>query len=81
MRSRFFVAALVLSAVAAHAQQGTPAGSHIVVTPAVQTLQAGDTLRLHAQLVDAAGKVVPVQRSSSVPRVRRSREPSTPLDS
>ena len=59
MRSRFFVAALVLSAVAAHAQQGTPAGSHIVVTPAVQTLQAGDTLRLHAQLVDAAGKVVP----------------------
>ncbi len=59
MRSRFFVAALVMTAVAAHAQQGTPAGSHIVVTPAVQTLQAGDTLRLHAQLVDAAGKVVP----------------------
>ncbi|MEP6731961.1 MAG: Ig-like domain-containing protein [bacterium] len=51
---------LALAGVAASAsaqvqQQGAP---RIVITPAPQTVVAGDSLRLHAQLIDAAGNPV-----------------------
>jgi hypothetical protein len=57
----FVVAALSFGASGAHAQAqaGTTAGKRIVITPAVQAVVAGDSLRLRAQVVDAAGKPIP----------------------
>ena len=43
----------------AQAQQGAP---KLVVTPASHSVVAGDSLRLHAQLLDAAGKPMPNAR-------------------
>jgi hypothetical protein len=59
--SHFLLAAsiCVSSVAGAQVQQGVP---RVVVTPAPQTVVAGDSLQLHAQLLDAAGKPVPNAR-------------------
>ena len=56
--SRFLIAASMCAASVAGAQvqQGAP---RLVITPSSQTVIAGDSLQLHAQLLDAAGSPVP----------------------
>jgi hypothetical protein len=58
---RFILAASICEAnvAGAQVQQGTP---HVVITPSSQSVTAGDSLQLHAQLLDAAGKPVPNAR-------------------
>jgi hypothetical protein len=55
---RLVLAALVCAVSVAHAQaqQGAP---RLVVTPAIRTVVAGETLQLSAQLLDAKGAPVP----------------------
>ena len=67
MRSfRLILAASVCGAslAGAQTQQGAP---RLVITPAPQTVVSGDSLQLHAQLLDAAGKPVPNARISFRP--------------
>ncbi len=52
-------AAAVVAAAPLAAQQNAPTGSRIVIRPAAQTVVAGDSLRLHATLVDPAGQAIP----------------------
>ncbi|MEO8334586.1 MAG: Ig-like domain-containing protein [bacterium] len=59
--SRFILAALLCGASAASAQ------NRLVISPAPQTVVSGDSLQLHAQLLDAAGKPVPNARISFRP--------------
>ena len=56
---RLIVASLVCGASLARAQNAAAPTSRIVVTPAAHTVVAGESLQLHAQLFDAAGKEVP----------------------
>ena len=55
---------LALCAAASLASAQTPAAGRLVVTPAIRTVVAGDSLRLRAQLLDAAGQ--PVQHARIV---------------
>src|SRR5262245_19342736 len=54
-----FSSALALAFLLQQPQQAAPAVARVVVTPNAPTVVAGDTLRLRAQALDAAGKVVP----------------------
>jgi hypothetical protein len=51
---------------AAQTPQGNAAVPRLVVTPAVRSMVAGDTLRLHAQLLDASGQPIPNARITFV---------------
>ncbi len=60
MRATSVVLAAAAMAGAANANAQAPAaGPRLVITPANQTVIAGDSLQLRAQLVDAAGNPVP----------------------
>ena len=58
------VAAVAVAAVAA--AQAPPSAGRLVVTPAVRTVVAGDSLQLRGQLLDADGRPVPSARVSFV---------------
>ena len=53
------LATAVLAGVACASAAGAQAAPRLVITPSSPSMTAGDTLRLHAQLLDASGQPVP----------------------
>ncbi|MEO5815781.1 MAG: hypothetical protein ABIT20_10925, partial [Gemmatimonadaceae bacterium] len=59
MRFSRLIPAVSLCAASLAGAQTQPGAPRLVITPAPQTVVSGDSLQLHAQLVDAGGKPVP----------------------